>query len=186
MKNTFEKTVRSLLLASLLSVMGQVAGAQETPGATAKMPTALPVTATAASVAVNHVLKATYINSVRPTSLSVLPSGLVAIDPTTTITCPGTTGTCTIEFEQNIQVIGQTDNNDFNFCVSQDGSIVPPGCPSSGEIPNGHGSANAFVFSFTQKRSGVSVGTQTVQTLIDSVSGGQIGFYTMIYRVYKP
>jgi hypothetical protein len=119
-------------------------------------------------------------------SLSVLPAGVAPIDPLTTITCPGTTGTCTIEFDQNIQVIGQDDNNDFNFCISLDGSIVPPGCPSSGQIPNGHGSARAFVYSFIQRRSGISVGAHTVQASIDSAFGGQIGFYTMIYRIYKP
>lgn len=158
--------------------------AQETRSGptTANMPNSLPVSAEAPNVvATNHALVKTYANSFRPFFFTTLAPGTVAIDPLTTITCPGISGSCTIEFDQGIQLTGGTSGDSFTFCIQLDGSIVSPGCPFSGPFPLG-----ATVVSFSQEVSGVSLGTHTVQSLIGSSFGGSYGFYTMTYHVYKP
>jgi hypothetical protein len=130
---------------------------------------------------VKHVLVGTYSNVNRPASFSALAGGTTAVDPVTTITCPGTSGTCTIEYDQNMQFGFGTSGDSFSFCIALDGSIVSPGCPTSGAFPTG-----VAAVSFSQEVTGVSHGTHTVQSLVQSGFGGSIGFYTETYRVYKP
>jgi hypothetical protein len=148
---------------------------------TAKMPDSLPISLEQPPSVIKHVLVGTYSNVNRPAGFSALAGGTAAVDPVTTITCPGTSGTCTIEYDQNMQFGFGTSGDFFSFCIALDGSIVSPGCPSSGSFPTG-----AAAVSFSQEVTGVSHGTHTVQSLVQSGFGGSIGFYTETYRVYKP
>jgi hypothetical protein len=148
---------------------------------TAKMPDSLPTSSEVPPPVVKQVLQGTAINASRPTFFAAFGAGTVPIDSPTTILCPGTSGTCTIEFDQSAQLTGGSGGDFFNFCISVDGSIPSPGCPTSGIVPT-----SGTAFSFSQAVSGVPHGTHMVQSLIESVSGGSIGFYTMTYHVYKP
>jgi len=78
-----------------------------------------------------------------------------------------------------MQLTGGTSGEDFGFCPSLDGSPLP-GCPNSGPFP-----PIPTMVAFSQTATGVPHGTHTVQSFIES-SGGSLGFYTMVYHVYKP
>jgi hypothetical protein len=134
-------------------------------------------------LATKHVLQGTYTNFARPGSGTPFGSGVVAIDSPTSISCPGTSGTCTIEYDQSAQILNSSTSNNYGFCIYLDGSQVPPNCPSLGLLAE---NSTFTGYSFSQEVSGVPHGTHTVQTFILTASGGTLGYYTLTYRVYKP
>jgi hypothetical protein len=174
-----------LLMALVIALFGTYrfvsAQDRQTGPPTAKMPDSLPIFSDVSPPAVKEVLQGTVSNAARPAFFSSLGSGTVAIDSPTTVTCPGTSGTCTIEFDQNMQLTGGTSGDLIGFCASLDGSVPSPGCPNVGPFP-----MVATGVAFSQSIPGVPHGTHTVQSLISSSSGGSMGFYTMVYHVYKP
>lgn len=129
----FQKAAQLAVLALLPCVGGlsqaQILGAQPAPPADAGAP------AVAASVAQNHLLKGTYINTNRPTTSTNLASGIVPIDALTTVTCPGTTGTCTIEFDQLVQIGGRHRQQRIPTL-----SVAGRQLPGAGLLRNGNGS----------------------------------------------
>ena len=179
----FRKTAQFTVLALLLVTawefsQAQILDAQPAPPVDASAP------APNASVAQNHILKGTYINTNRPTISANLAAGIVPVDAVTTITCPGTTGTCTIEFDQLVQIGGTgTDNNAFQLCQSLDGNFLAPGCYVMGTVPF----AGPPIFAYSsQTVSGVAVGPHTVRSSLETEYGAALAFYNMTYRVYKP
>lgn len=178
-----QKAAQVAILALLPCVVGGLSQAQIL-GAQQERPSDESVPAALASVAQNHLLKGSYINTNRPTTSTNIAGGIVPIDALTTVTCPGTTGTCTIEFDQLVQIGGTgTDNNVFQLCQSLDGNFLAPGCYVMGTVPF----AGPPIFaSSSQTVSGVAVGTHQVRSSIETQYGAALGFYNMTYRVYKP
>jgi hypothetical protein len=152
--------------------------------ATAKTPEPVPaLTPEPDAAATNHVLQRTYVNSAAPSFFTSVPAGTQPIDALTTITCPGTTGTCTIEFDQSIQLYATSSSTDlFNFCAELDGSA--PACPALVYPLPAPGTY--LTVTFPQRISGVSHGTHTVQSAIITGNGIDVGYYTFTYHVYKP
>ena len=157
--------------------------AQQQPE-TAKRSEAAPTLTGEPDVAgINHVLQRTYVNSAAPSGFGSVPAGEQPIDPLTTITCPGTTGTCTIEFDQSIQLYAtSSSSDDFSLCAELDDSSSD--CPTLvAPIP---APGTYFNVTFSQKFSGVSHGSHKVRTAIDTAYGIDVGYYTFTCRVYKP
>jgi hypothetical protein len=152
--------------------------------ATAKTPEPVPaLTAEPDAAATNHVLQRTYVNSATPASFGSVAAGTQPIDALTTITCPGASGTCTIEFDQSIQLLATSSSPDlFGFCADLDGSA--PACPALVDPLPAPGTYTNVTF--PQRISGVSHGTHTVQSSIITDNGIDVGYYTFTYRVYKP
>jgi hypothetical protein len=131
---------------------------------------------------INHVLERTYINSATPGFFNSVAAGMQPIDALTSIVCPGTTGTCTIEVDQNIQLYATSSSDVVSLCFVVDGSS--PECPSLVDPTPAPGT---FIdVTFQQKISGVSHGSHTVQSAIETSNGIDVGYYTFTYRVYKP
>jgi len=64
-----------------------------------------------ASAAVNHVLQRTYIST--GALFTFFPASFAsAVDKPQTITCPGTSGTCTIQADHWVEVSGTTNGNE--------------------------------------------------------------------------
>jgi hypothetical protein len=151
--------------------------------ATAKRPESVPALTAEPDVATNHVLQRTYVNSDTPSVFASVPPGGQPIDALTTISCPGTTGTCTIEFDQSIQLYTTSNSIDsVSFCAELDGS--GPDCPTLAYPLPAPGTYTTVTF--PQRISGVSHGTHTVQSAIVTGNGIDVGYYTFTYRVYKP
>jgi hypothetical protein len=133
-------------------------------------------------VGTKHVLETTIIN----TCGAVCPGGPLTagvatpIDAVTTVTCPGTSGTCTIYADQDVQLTA--NGSTLGICFLVDGTTVN-GCyftaitPANGDVVQNHTS---------QGISGVPHGTHTVQTAQYSQTGGFYIYYSAIYRIYKP
>ncbi len=135
-----------------------------------------------ASLAGRNLVKTTinYDNPQLGVALTIGPQGL---DNVTTITCPGTTGTCTFAAEMNVQ-LGFGGDGPFGMCLAVDGNIVNGGgCPTLGIIP----ASNWSSASFSEATANVPHGTHTVQTIIWPLSNSaDRGYYTINYRVYRP
>lgn len=156
--------------------------AQERPE-TAKKAESASVPAPEPEVAgINHVLERTYINSATPLLFTSEPAGTQPIDALTSVVCPGTTGTCTIEVDQNIQFYSTSSSDLVSFCLVVDGSS--PECPALVDPTPAPGTF--ITVTFQQTISGISHGSHTVQSAISTGNGIDVGYYTFTYRVYKP
>jgi hypothetical protein len=110
-------------------------------------------------------------------------SGFQPIDGVTTLVCPGTSGNCTIEADQHVQVSGSTANNAWAICTQVDGAFMnQPVCPYQGYVPNGSYGTG----SFAQFKTSVPFGNHTVQTFLYTSYGATRNIYSITYRVYKP
>ena len=117
-----------------------------------------------------------------PTGTITVPAGFQPIHPPKTINCTGT-GTCTAGFEQNVQIKGSTADNNWAICQQVDGAfIAEPSCPFLGAVPNGTFGSG----SFAQQKTGLSIGTHTVQTFVYTDKGAEVGIFNIIVRIYKP
>ena len=123
-----------------------------------------------------HALLNTYFR--HSNSLVYAGAGFATIDPPATVICPST---CTIGVEQNVQLIGVTQNNRWAVCTAVDGNFIgTPACPFLGIVPIGtYGTG-----SFAQQAAGIPAGTHTVQTYLYSDFGAQRSIYNLIYRIY--
>jgi hypothetical protein len=111
-------------------------------------------------------------------------AGFQAIDSPLTVVCPGTSGTCTIVAEQNLQLSGTTTGNRWSTCLAVDGVYSSePYCPYMGYVPS---DGSFTTGSFSQAFSGLPVGRHTVQSFLYTFSGGSRSIYSIHYRVYKP
>ncbi|MGA7631544.1 MAG: hypothetical protein WCB11_12300 [Terriglobales bacterium] len=132
---------------------------------------------------INHALERTYINSAAPEFFSSVPSGPQPIDPLTTIFCPGTSGTCTIEFDQSIQLYATSSSPDsVSLCAQLDSSSFA--CPTLLQPLPAPGTY--FHVAFSQEISGVPHGYHTIQSILWTGNGIDAAYYTFAYRVYKP
>jgi hypothetical protein len=138
------------------------------------------------AIATNHTLKGTYINSGLDTNTGgvVSPAEYFPIDSQLTVACPGTSGTCSIEADMWVQNGNETfTSNTYGMCFFVDGTPAPNCASTVGSTPSDgtyvQGSTSEIV-------SGVAHGSRTVQTKSFSGDGAHVGYYTIIYRVYRP
>jgi hypothetical protein len=100
-----------------------------------------------------------------------------------TVSCPGTSETCTIQADMWVENGDATTAGNSNaICLYVDGKPAVT-CGDSGETFSDR--------SFTQNSSSQSVsglthGNHTIQTYFFSVNGAYLGYYASNYRVYKP
>jgi hypothetical protein len=158
--------------------------AQQRPETAKRPEPALVLTGEPEVAATNHVLERTYVNSAAPSFFGSVPGGQPEpIDALTTVLCPGTTGTCTIVVDQNIQLYATSTTVDLlSLCFEVDGSAAT--CPTlvyPTPAPNTY-----FPVTFSQEITGVSPGDHTVQSAIWTNNGIDVGYYTFTYHVYKP
>jgi hypothetical protein len=135
------------------------------------------------ALATKHVLEGTY-NSSGNFDATVTPSNATAISLPLTISCPGTTGTCTIQADMWIQNGAQTSNHNTNLvCLYIDGAPLAFCDFEAGESPN---DGTLVQTSSSQGVSGLARGNHTVQTYFWTENGAYVGYYNSNYRVYKP
>ena len=139
-------------------------------------------------MAVNHLLRGTYINTCLPNCniFTLTANTSAALDAPTTINCPAAVGnTCTITDTAWLQSQNTmpTGNNAGALQLVLDGTTVD--FNFSGDSP-----ANAFYFDGLYSKisvaSGVSRGPHTVQTQARSVGGANGSAWTAKYDVYTP
>jgi hypothetical protein len=132
--------------------------------------------------AIKHVLAGTYTNSCDASCPPMpLPPGFTPIDAPTTVACPGTTGTCRFEADENLQV-GLPPASHVTLCFLVDGAFVNA-CYPAGEAPVDGAPIQVHT---TQGISGVLHGMHTVQTVAGSDAGGSYSYYNFDYRINKP
>lgn len=139
---------------------------------------------TNAPAAIKHILTGTIINTCGASCpiMSMPAFGFTPVDAATTVTCPGTSGTCTFEADQVVEVSAASGG--IALCFAIDGTFVDGGCFFSEEAPADGSYIQAHT---TLSLSGVLHGTtHTVQTYVDSGVSGTFSYYNVDYRIYKP
>jgi len=158
----------TLLLALAVVSFGVYSGAQAIPETTAT----------------KHVLEGTYINNGNHNA-TVPAATYTPVDTKLTVSCPGTSGTCTIEADMWVDnyLSGGGSLNSITICLYVDG-VQTSGCAYETSETPPDGSHNHA--STSQPLSGLAPGNHTVQTYFYSNEGAFVEYYTTNYRVYKP
>ena len=136
----------------------------------------------APALATNHVLKGTYITNGNYNA-TVPAATYTPIDTQLIVSCPGTSGTCTIEADMWVDNFGGGSGNINAICIYVDG-VQTALCPYENmETPVD----GTHVFSSASEPvSGLSPGNHTVQTYYYAANGAFVEYHTTNYRVYKP
>lgn len=131
-----------------------------------------------------HVLQGTYVNSGNYGDVAFPANTFSAIDPALTVTCPGTTSTCSIQADMWVQNGRESiSGNEDRVCLYVDGSPGPFCNYFAGETPSDFTYTNA---TSSDTVSGLAHGTHTVQTVFWSAGGAFVAHYQANYHVYKP
>lgn len=139
--------------------------------------------AVAALAATNHVLQKSYISQGTLVGAFFPAFTYTAVDSPQTVTCPGTSGTCTIQADHWVEMKGSSPANQAWVCLAVDGTLdnfcgfLDDKIPPDGSWVQATSSHNV---------SGVPVGTHTVQTFANSQAGINVSYFNINYRVYKP
>jgi hypothetical protein len=131
----------------------------------------------------NLVLKSTTIG--RGYGQIKIPSGLLALDTASTISCPASPkGNCVVEAEIVVQITGTAPNNRYSFCAAINGkSFNPPdGCPYVGLVP-ANNRYDTRTLSLAQYE--VKPGNHKVQSFLGTDRGGTFASVYIKYNVYK-
>jgi hypothetical protein len=107
--------------------------------------------------------------------------GFTPIDAAATLTCPGTTGSCTYEADASVQAQGTGSSNAWAICLVIDGNNFAT-CPYYGFLDSSFFQEGTVVSVYP----GIPHGTHTVQTQVFSANGGTAYNYNIVYNVYKP
>ena len=130
---------------------------------------------------VKHILK-NVINNTGNLCCTPTVFGYNAIDSATTVSCPGTSGTCLIQADQWVQW-DVPSNDDIGICLLVDGADIN-GCPINSSVATLTGS---FTVNSISQGKTVPFGNHTVQTFVyDNAGGTLLGFYNTNYYVFKP
>ena len=137
---------KSFLLVVLMSLIGTVVslGAQELPPSTINNN---PLTSTVGNdtqIGGGHTLYATYAKYNNTTT--IVGGGWQRVDDATTATCPAGGGSCSIEFDQYVQIGSGATGDAWAICSQVDGVFVStPGCTIQGytHVPGGYFSPSA-------------------------------------------
>jgi hypothetical protein len=139
---------------------------------------------TPAALATNHVLKGTYINSGSLHGTAIPAATFTAIDNPLTVSCPGTTGTCSINAAMLVQNGGSTASSNVNrLCLYVDG-VAGPNCAYYADETT----TDTYFINTVQSDivSGVAHGNHTVQMYFWTAAGAAVSHYQATYTVYKP
>ncbi len=138
------------------------------------------------ATATSHVVKEIYINSGIDTNNGgfVSPAEYFPIDNQLTVTCPGSSGTCSIQADIVVQNGNETfTSKTYSMCLYVDGNFAPNCAAAVGSTPSDGSSVQG---STTEIVTGVHTGTHTVQTKFFSADGAYLSYYSITYRVLKP
>jgi hypothetical protein len=130
-----------------------------------------------------HTLVETYISEGYVASA---PPHDAPLDAVHTISCPGTSGTCTFQLDAWVDArTPVTDTNPIAICFYVDGSNINShgNCYYSGNLPLDGSFLEA---STSLSKDGIPVGDHTVQTRIYTADGAEVFYYNANYKVYKP
>ena len=178
--------VAAMLLA--LIAIGQQATAQDAEAGKAPSSSralaASPAPLAPAALAVNHALQRNYLSS-GTLGGAFLPAFTNSpVDSAQTVVCPGPgTGTCTSQADHWIELQGNSTANEAWGCLVVDGNVDPNCGFLEDKIPP---DASWLQVTSSHFMSGISIGTHTVQTFINSTGGVNAAYYNINYRVFKP
>lgn len=136
------------------------------------------------ALATKHALEGTYINSGSLAETAITAGTYTPIDPQLTVSCPGKTGTCTIEADMLVQNGFNTSASDVNrVCLYVDGT-PGPNC----DYYVGESTTDLFFINAVNSDtvSGVALGNHTVQMYFWTANGADVSHYQATYHVYKP
>jgi hypothetical protein len=138
-----------------------------------------------AAQSTKHVLQGTY-NFNGANWGDVAASVLTTIGPDLTVTCPGTSGTCTVQTEFWIGYDGGDYSwNDTYMCFALDGASpeVSECEAGSGNVPSNGSKA---ITSMSLWIPNVAPGNHIVNITFYANNGAYIGYYDADAKVYKP
>jgi len=191
MKSVLRVGLLAVLVFALLGAYRYVS-AQEEHSGRSRAPVAPPTFAMHPAdlppAAVKHVLVGTYINQWTGTPVNVPVNTYTPIDPLTTITCPGTSGSCLIVSEQWTEVNPTTNCQGCNGVAT---CLYVDGVPDSycgwydGDMQTAWIDATDFQTT-TSHQTTVPHGTHTVQTFVIMINGGTTYYWDYHYLVFKP
>jgi hypothetical protein len=137
--------------------------------------------------ATHHALNTTILTSGTLGGASIPGFTYSAIDAPQTVTCPGTSGTCTIVADHWIEVRNTSGasggGNITEGCLYVDGTADANCNFIENEAPPDGSWAQT---SSSHATAGVPHGTHTVQTFALCGSGCNVAYYQVSYRIYKP
>ena len=184
------KTMRLAIVAAvavLLISMGRKASAQDEPAGKAPFDSSSLATSTPALgpavVGVNHALQRNYFSTGNLLAVFFPAFTYEPVDSPQTVTCPGPSGTCTIQADHWIELKGSSMLNDAWACLAVDGVFDPSCGLLEDKVPP---DGSWVQISSSHFMSGISAGTHTVQTFVNSQHGVNAAFYNVNYRVFKP
>ena len=115
-----------------------------------------------------------------------VPPGYIPLDNIHTISCPGTSGTCTFKLDAwvDARYLGSVPNF-MAICFYVDGVNTGPfgRCLGQTDFPS---DGSLIETSTSLSKDGIPAGNHTVQTRIVTNSGAQVYYYNSNYTVYKP
>jgi hypothetical protein len=117
---------------------------------------------------------------------ALVGSGQQTIDDPVILKCPKQpAGRCVYEAVQNVALEGDIYADSGNFyaiCTKIDDVLMTnPTCPYIGTLATVQPTSGNFI----QTQNRVGRGKHTVQTFLVSVLGARVGYYSIVYRVYK-
>ena len=130
-------------------------------------------------------LEGTYIDHGYDEAGQAIPGGSVrtAVGPVVAVSCPGTSGTCTIQANHFIQVgHGSATGNQYTVGFYVDGVANGDEQILGSTPPDGTYSIGAT----SEFQSGVTPGAHSVQVYIYSLDPTYVFNYTTNFEVYKP
>lgn len=165
---------------------GRQASAQEDAGKAPAMSRPLAAAAAAspnAVIGLNHSLQRNYLSSGTLSGAFLPGFTYEPVDNQQVVTCPGTSGTCTIQADHWIELEGFTAGNAAWGCLAVDG-VLDPNCGFiEDKIPP---DGSWLQVTSSHFMSGISAGPHIVQTFINSSNGAYAAYYNVNYRVFKP
>jgi len=141
----------------------------------------------APALAKNHALVRNYYTAGTLDGAAISVTTHTPVDSLQTVQCPGTSGICTIIADHWLEVRNPggeaLTGNAVGGCLYVDG-VADGNCGFfDDEIPPDGSWAQA---TSSHHRGGVGLGNHTVQTIIFCLSGCEVSYFHVNYRVYKP
>ena len=129
-----------------------------------------------------HTLMDTYISE---GFVASVPPNYAPLDNVHTISCPGTSGTCTFQLDAWVDaryLEGNTNALDICFYVDGVNTGLYVNCYGTNLPLDG----SLIEISTSLSKDGIPAGNHTVQTFIFTGYGAQVFYYNSNYKVFKP
>jgi len=118
-------------------------------------------------------------------SFAAITSTASAFGSPISVTCPGTTGTCKIEIDNDLQVGGNATKGAYVALWEVRDHTVASSPGGTFQLVSSDGSYNTV--SFVELLTGVNHGTHTIQPMVTTTGAGMTAYnYSIVIRVYKP